>query len=335
MENSKLSKTTASRGFFRSDVFKILVFAVGTIVLGALLAPLLFWGGKMLVAKEVLKGGFLDGLHGSMERGMFARYFNRAVLGGALIMLWPILRWMNSGKPVAKESLLHRLDLEANPVWWKHSLIGFFAAAIPILLLGWIYVSLDLYQMRSNPAHSLSAILLGALGTGFAVAFLEEFVFRGALFSVMKKAISPWPLLISLSAFFALVHFLHPPLGLKIPEISMWTGFWFIGQIFGQLSDPLLIAAEFAVLFAIGWVLGYVRMKTASLWIGIGLHAGWVFGVKTLSPLTVRNFESGEMMPWLGDSLRVGVVSCLVVCLTGLGLWIWLKRTISRDPFEK
>ncbi len=335
MENNEISETNPSSGFFQSDVFKILVFAAGTIVIGALLAPPLYWGGKFLVAREIFKGGWLDGLHGSMERGLFSRYFNRAILGGALIMLWPILRWMNSGKPTAKVSLLERLGLEANPAWWKHLSIGLLAAAIPILLLGWIYLALDLYKMRTEPTHSLPAILLGALGTGLAVAFLEEFVFRGALFAVMKKVIRPWPLLISLSAFFALVHFLHPPFGMKIPEMTMWTGFWFIGQIFGQLANPLLLAAEFAVLFAIGWVLCYVRMKTASLWIGIGLHGGWVFGVKVLSPLTIRNFESGEMMPWLGDSLRVGAISCLVVCVTGLGLWYWLRKTISRNPFEK
>ncbi len=336
MENSKQTDKKQSPGFFRSDVFKILIFVAGTIVLGALLAPLLYWGGKSLVAGGSLKGGWLNGLHDSMDGALFSRYFNRGILVGALIMLWPILRWMNSGKSTAKgNKLITRLGLEPNPVWWKHWGIGLVAAGIPILLLGWIYVSLDLYKMRGETGHSPVSILFGALGTGLAVAFLEEFVFRGALFAVMEKVLRPRPLLISLSAFFALVHFLHPPFGLKIPEMSMWTGFWMMGQIFGQFSDPLFLAAEFAVLFAIGWVLGYVRMKTASLWLGIGLHAGWVFGVKVLSPLTVRNFKSGEMMPWLGNNLRIGAVSCLVVCLTGLILWLWLRKTESRTPLSK
>jgi len=335
MENSKKSDLGKTPGFFQSDVFKILVFVAGTIVLGALLAPLLYWGGKSLVAGGSLKGGWLNGLHDSMASALFFRYFNRGILVGALIMLWPILRWMKSGKSTAKGKFLSGLGLEPNPVWWKHWGIGLVAAGVPILLLGWIYVSLDLYKMSVGKGHSMVSILFGALGTGLAVAFLEEFVFRGALFAVMGRVLRPRPLLISLSAFFALVHFLHPPFILNMPEITIWTGFWMIGQIFGQFSDPLFLAAEFAVLFAIGWVLGYVRMKTASLWLGIGLHAGWVFGVKVLSPLTVRNFKSGEMMPWLGDNLRVGAVSSLVVCLTGLFLWLWLRKTESRTPLSE
>ncbi|MDP4849412.1 MAG: hypothetical protein NWQ95_03585, partial [Verrucomicrobiales bacterium] len=73
-------------------------------------------------------------------------------------------------------------------------------------------------------------------------------------------------------------------------------------------------------------------MKTGSLWLGVGLHAGWVFGVKTLSPLTRRAFDPGEMMPWLGDNLRVGAISCLVVSFTGLLLWLWLRKKYS-SPF--
>src|SRR5690606_8411196 len=108
------------------------------------------------------------------------------------------------------------------------------------------------------------------------------------------------------------------------------TGFWFVGEIFAyffsQFADPYFLLAEFAVLFANGIVLGYTRMATNSLWLGIGLHAGWVFGVKVLSPLTQRTFERAEMMPWLGDTLRVGAMSCLVVTVTGIGLWLWLRK---------
>ena len=86
--------------------------------------------------------------------------------------------------------------------------------------------------------------------------------------------------------------------------------------------------------FALGLVLGYTREKTGALWLGIGLHAGWVFGVKTLSPLTTRAFDRDAMMPWLGDTLRVGAVSFFVVALTGLAMWLWLRRTGNPEPVE-
>ena len=107
-----------------------------------------------------------------------------------------------------------------------------------------------------------------------------------------------------------------------------------VGAIFGQLGDPYFLAAEFAVLFAIGLVLGWVRMKTASLWLAIGLHAGWVFAIKTLNPLMVRDFPPEKHMPWLGDTMRVGAVSCIAVLLTGLVAWLGLRGN-ARNAFAR
>jgi membrane protease YdiL (CAAX protease family) len=214
-------------------------------------------------------------------------------------------------------------------------LIGFLVAGSSLLLLGWFYVSHGWY-IPSETEKAIASVLLSALGTALAVGFLEEFVFRGALQAVLAKVMKPRMLYFVIAFFFAVIHFFNAPRNLEIGEVTSGTGFWFVGRIFehffSQFADPYFLAAEFAVLFAIGLVLGYTRMKTGSLWLGIGLHAGWVFGVKTLSPLTTRAFERAEMMPWLGDSLRVGLVSCLVVSVTGLGIWLWLRRS-QRDPF--
>jgi hypothetical protein len=51
-------------------------------------------------------------------------------------------------------------------------------------------------------------------------------------------------------------------------------------------GDVQFLLAEFATLFAVGWVLAQVRMQTGALWAGIGLHGGWVFGLKYFSALT-------------------------------------------------
>lgn len=338
----------AGSPFLRSSVFKLLVFLAGTVALAAVLAPPLYLGGKHLVAEGWLKGGWLDGLHGSMERARFSRYFNRSVLLAAFLLLWPTLRWLNSGKTgdpgprgnsalSRARSLMAQFQLEPNPRWWSHLLAGFAAAGGSLLLLGWFYVAQGWYETR-DPEKPWTGILLGALVTGTAVAFLEEFVFRGALQTVVAKLLRPRALWVILAAFFAVIHFFNPPHGLDVEKVTAGSGFWMVGRIFGhffsQFANPSFLLAEFAVLFAIGLVLGYTRMKTRSLWLGIGLHAGWVFGVKTLSPVTTRAFEPGEMMPWLGETLRVGAVSCLVVTATGIALWMWLRRRYG-DPFAE
>lgn len=309
-----------------STGFKVAVFVVGTILLGALLAPPLFWGGKLLVELGWIKDvPLLDSIHDSMERARFSRYFNRAILAGALLMLFPTLKWLGT-RSGEKQSLRERLQVRQNQRWWIHLLVGLFLAAIPLFLLAWFYLEKEWYQPRESD-KAFAGILLGALGTGLAVGLLEEFVFRGALTSIFSSLLKPWPLLLSVAVFFALVHFLKPPAGHQFGEVTAFSGFVMLGLIFSQFGDWYFLAAEFAVLFAIGLVLGYTRLKTSSLWLGIGLHAGWVFGVKTLGPLTIRNFEPAAMMPWLGGNLRVGLASCLVVCLTGLIVWVWLSRS--------
>lgn len=319
--------------FFRSNGCKVIVFFVGVGLLGAALAPPMFWVGKDVVARGWLAGGLFDSLHGSMERATFNRYFNRAILLAALLLLWPILRWMSRGD-TRKMSWKERLDLSSNPYWKRHLVAGFLLAAGLLLILGRAYVGLGLYTTKEAP-DPLFSILLSALGTGLAVGFLEEFVFRGALHAVMSKVLKPMALWLGIAGFFAIAHFLKPPPGVVFDEVTAMSGFRMLGLIFQQWGDLYFVAAEFAVLFAIGLVLGWTRIRTGSLWIGIGLHAGWVFGVKTLSPYTERNFSKAEMMPWLGDNLRVGVVSCLVVLLTWLIVWLWLRGFQRSDPEGK
>ncbi|MEM6916305.1 MAG: CPBP family intramembrane glutamic endopeptidase [Verrucomicrobiota bacterium] len=320
----------------RSGAFKILVFLLGIVILSAILSPPLYFAGKHIVAQGWLEGTFLEGINGSLDRAKFSRYFNRAVLLSALLLIPPTLKWLNAGR-TEKFGIKAFLQLEPNPAWWKHCLFGFVIAAGTLLLLGAFYVSQGWYVTRDS-GDTLGKILLQALGTGFAVGFLEEFVFRGALQAVLAKILRPLPLFFVIAVFFAVIHFFNAPRTLEIGTVTWGTGFWMVGRIFqyffSQFADPYFLLAEFAVLFAIGLTLGYTRMKTGSLWLGIGLHAGWVFGVKTLSPMTSRAFERAEMMPWLGDTLRVGLASTLVVLVTWLGIWLSLRKS-PRNPFAE
>ncbi|NNE94358.1 MAG: CPBP family intramembrane metalloprotease [Verrucomicrobiales bacterium] len=316
------------REFFKPTATKIAVFVIASIVIGALLAPPLFWGGQIVVENGWIADGWLQSIHESMERAKFSRYFNRALTFAAVLLMWPTIRWIRSDQP--ERGNTNFLLTEKNRRWWIHLLVGFFAATIPLFILCFIYLKTGLYKPH-DPGKTVFRIASSAIGTAFAVAFLEEFIFRGILFSLLLRTAKAWVSLLFLTAFFAFVHFLKPPENLEMPEVIWTTGFWLIGQIFGQFANPIFIAAEFALLFAVGWVLGYSRLKTASLWLPIGLHAGWVFGIKMFSPLTRRNFKKGEMMPWLGENLRIGACSMLVVCLTGLLIWWWLKKREARD----
>ena len=73
-------------------------------------------------------------------------------------------------------------------------------------------------------------------------------------------------------------------------------------------------------------------MRTNSLWLSIGLHCGWVFGLKLFSKLTTipPKLQKGEYLPWVGRDLKEGLVPLLFVALTGLIVFFWLRRWGSR-----
>ena len=346
------------RAFFKPTATKIALFVLGSIVLGALLSPIVYHVGQNMVEAGTLKGGWLQGIHDSMERATFARYFNRSLTLAAVLLLWPTIRWIRRDQPEKDDRGF--LLLEKNPRRWIHLLIGFFVACGTLLLLGYIYTKTGVYDPR-DPEKALSRILINALTSAIAVAFLEEYIFRGALMALILRTAKPKVALVFLTAFFAFIHFLQPPKTkafetvLKTMEVDWTSGFWIMGQIFGQFGNPTFFLAEFTVLFAVGLILGYSRLKTKSLWLGIGLHAGWVFGIKFFSPFTrlsndAKNIIKAikgegkedmvltlwEKIPWYGDSLRSGLNSALVVTFSGILIWLWLKyrEVKNRDAFE-
>jgi len=64
-----------------------------------------------------------------------------------------------------------------------------------------------------------------------------------------------------------------------------------------------------ATLFAAGMLLAWAAVRTRSLWLPIGLHAGWILGQQGLNWLAkYRVKPPEEFLPWIGPSLVSGVV---------------------------
>ena len=78
-------------------------------------------------------------------------------------------------------------------------------------------------------------------------------------------------------------------------------------------------ALAVATLFAVGWVVAQMRMQTGALWAGIGLHGGWVFGLKYFTALTITSeaLNRGETLPWIGSNLKIGLAPFATVLFTG------------------
>ncbi len=311
------------KAFFQKDAAKIGLYVVCVLVLGAIIAPMLFNLGRAVAAFRIFQEGGegLGGwLHKVLKESDFKRYFNRAVLIAALICLWPLLKSLK----------VRRADmaLEPNAQWRSHFGIGFTAAATFLLMMGGVYVLMGIFKGEVTiDAGTIVSITASALAAGA----LEEFFFRGALTGIMLRTAKPLTALLVVAAFYSFVHFLKPPdLKVEDSEVGWGSGFWMIGQVFARFGNPVLIAAEFATLFAVGLVLGIARMRTRSLWLAFGLHAGWIFSLKLYEDLTRKpmDLKRGEYLPWVGDDLKIGIVPLVVVALTG---WLVFRLLAMRS----
>jgi len=285
----------------------LLGYFVATVLFGALVAPLLFWAAEALAARGILPG---------LAQYGFESFFHRSLLLGAILFLWPLLRSLRVRDSAA-------LGLEPNRRWGRDVLLGFLLSMLPVIICEIGLIRTGVYSLRDSPDW---AALVKIVPAAIIVPVLEESLFRGLLLGVLLRGLRPWPANFLSAAIFSIIHFLKAPD--ETSSVVQWqSGFISLDHAFDQFRDPMLVLAGFSTIFVIGLVLADSRIRTRSLWMPIGLHAGWI-----LSSMTFGKIARREMLalPWIGKSLLVGLVP-LAVCLVSWGLLrLWLKYALPR-----
>jgi membrane protease YdiL (CAAX protease family) len=291
------------------EVRKILLFLLGSTLVGALLAPWLYWGGQWLLG--ITQWEFL-------READFPKYFDRAVLIAAVLLLWPTVR---SLKVHSREEL----GIFPDPHAGRHLALGFGAAFLCMLAFAMLLLHLGVYRFKDEPPWT--ALIKIAITAG-TVATLEEWLFRGAILGFFRRALLDWPAVISSGLIFAIVHFVRPPSG-DIAHVDWLTGFRVLPSCFARFAEPMLLAAGVGTLLLIGVVLGWSVLRTRGLWLAIGLHAGWVMSKMGFTKLTKRKIK--DTMPWVGEDLIIGIGALGVVALTWFVVWAVLSYAARRE----
>jgi membrane protease YdiL (CAAX protease family) len=289
------------------DAARLLAYFVATVFLGAVLAPILFFGGQWLIG---------HGWFPFLAKFDFETFFHRALLLAALILLWPLLRSI-------RVRTMSDLALERNSRWLRDLVAGFLLSAIPLLCCGAVVIALHVYSLR----HALNSLALTqVVGSALVVPAIEETFFRGLVLGILLRSGRNFMSIFATSALYSIIHFLKAPE--RISTIVTWTsGFNSVANAFVQFADPMLVAAAFTTLFLIGWILADARLRTRSLWLPIGLHAGWILTSGTFNKIAHRDMLA---LPWLGKNLLVGFVPLGVGLITWLLVRIWLKYDRAR-----
>ena len=292
------------------ELAKIAAYFFATILIGALLAPALFWLVHVV--------GDSTGI-ALLQEATFQKVFNRALLITAIALLWPVAKWLRVGS-------WRDLGLDPDPLWRRHLLVGFGIAAIVVAAMALAYISSEVYRWKRDALRwgALPKVALSAS----AVAFLEEALFRGAILGLFRRSMRAMPALFWTSAIFSILHFLKPDESVELAQIGWLSGFTLIPHLFHQFAQPLLLLGGFTTIFVLGWILGFATIRTRSLWMAIGFHAGVVFVKMGFSKFSKRR---EEYLPWIGEELQIGLVP--VFCLTAAGLlvWAWLHY-VDRSP---
>ncbi len=295
-----------------NDLRKLLLYLAASLAIGALLAPLFFKGGYWIAA---------HGIFPSLGSQGFHRYFNRTVEITAILLLWPLARSL-------RVRSLAELGLRWDSQWRRRLAFGFIAAVALMAAMSAILFAIGGIIFR--PAEQqLPGEIPRVIFTAACVGFIEECIFRGAFLGLLQRSMSSRGALLASSLFFAVLHFIQPLKSGIAPENVTWlSGLALIPSIFSQWNDPMMIAASFTTLLAVGCVLGWAMQRTHSLWLGIGLHAGWVFCVQGLGKFAY--FAPGKL-PWIGADIRIGIAPLITVILTGLVCRVWLTHGNRHD----
>jgi membrane protease YdiL (CAAX protease family) len=239
------------------DAARLGAYFIAIVIVGALLAPILFWSAQALA---------VHGVFPFLAKYDFDTFFHRAILVAAVLLLWPLLR-------VSSVRRLADLGLGPNPHWGRDVGCGVLLSIIPLLFCGALLIVFRVYSIRHVFVWPrFGKVVLAAA----SVPFIEETFFRGIVLGLLLRTGRKLLSILAVSALFAAVHFLK---GSEWePAIVTWTsGFQSIGDAFAGFGDPMMVLAAFATLFLIGCILADARVLTHSLWLPIGLHAGWIF----------------------------------------------------------
>ena len=141
-----------------------------------------------------------------------------------------------------------------------------------------------------NPRDIIEVILrmLTIIPGALSIAIIEELFFRVVLLDRLRDYLS-FPRALSISALlYGLVHFISADKLFVYTGEFWWEGFLYLRAVLDRVMLPGT-ALGVAGLFVVGIILGLAKRRYGSVYLVIGMHAGWIFSLKMVSFLSLPN----------------------------------------------
>jgi uncharacterized protein len=163
---------------------------------------------------------------------------------------------------------------------------GFAWGFVALAMLAALFLAFEVRVV--DAAHSSARWmqhLKNAAISATLVGVFEEILFRGALFGALRQALSFSRAAMLSSALYALVHFLRQP-EFAGRHVEWTSGFEVLGQMLAGFTDFRTMIPAFLNYTLVGLLLALVFERSGSILFSIGLHAGFVFWLKSLNFVT-------------------------------------------------
>ena len=250
----------------------------------------------------------------------YEKVLSRSIVLASVLLLWPMIRYLG----ISLEAL--GLAPWRSSSIWRGVLVGAIAV-VPVAIL--IFV-LEIRVLDPRISISLgdvvSLALVGAVA-GLAVGFVEELIFRGLVFSLLRSWTPVVGAAVLTSLLYALVHFLKVPENSIVAEAGWLTGFDYLSHALVALAGPDEYWDSFVALFLLGLALNWVRVRGNLYWC-VGIHAGFVMVIHVAKALSVRSVVN----PYQGlvgsyDHFTGHLVSMwLVILAVAVAVWFLRRR---------
>jgi uncharacterized protein len=299
---------------------RLLIFVLLVLALTALVSP---WAAT---AWDLISGAEGTALE---DRIPFSRFFDRFFMISGILLFFFC-------RSLLKIASLSQLGLAPRERAGKDVAIGLCLSLGSMFVLGFIMSLAEVYEpfFRLSLGESLAQYIKAIL-TGFSVGFLEEIFFRGIIFRGLLEDWRPLPAFLAANLFYSALHFVKPPEKYFLSGVDPWAGFRHLFSTFAPFFEPAEILPGVIGLLLIGIVLSYAFFRTGTLYLSIGLHAGWVISIKTVR--VFGDYQTENLGWWFGSSdpkIVSGVATWAGIILVGIVIHV-LTRERARafaDP---
>lgn len=250
------------------------------------------------------------------------RVFSRlTMLGVVVIMAW--LMWRHG---IGDRATLGFIG--PRRVFLRRMLVGLAAGVVLMLIAVVPLMLLDVRAWNARVPAGLSGwvlLALKGLGSGLAVALIEETFFRGAMQGALQRAGALRLALFAVPVYYAAVHFLGRATSVPYEEVDALSGFTALAGFFSGFADPLRIIDAFLALWLVGLLLALVRHRWHDLAGCIGLHAGFVAIITMFRRVSAPVPDSGfSFLVGRFDGL-LGIWICVLTAAACFLVWRWRR----------